>query len=483
MAVRCITLSGKIKVLKAMRKNNIICFFILLIVLTQSGIIWADTLKVSENGRFLVYEDNTPFFYLGDTAWELFHRLDRDKADKYLSDRAEKGFTVIQAVILSGIDGLNTPNAYGDLPLIEKNPLKPNEAYFKHVDYVVNKAEKLGLFVGILPTWGSHWKSNNQGDVIFTPENARGYGRFLGKRYKDKPVIWILGGDQNIDNDTERKIIEAMAYGLIDGDGGKHLITYHPRGPGLSSNYFHRAKWLDFNMFQSSHGAHDHDNGLFVEHDYALKPPKPTLDGEARYETIPAGFYFEGFNRQDRFDDYDCRQAAYWSLLAGASGYTYGDNNIWQMWEPGKEPVLSAAIPWDQALDHPGAFQMGLVRKLFESRPFQKLVPNQSIIKDGPSTGGGKIRAAVADDGSFAFVYSPRGEKFTIDKSLFNVKRTNEIWFDPRYGIAYKIHSPDTKGIQTFTPPTSGKGNDWILVIEDADLHFPLPGAEKNNKR
>jgi len=458
-----------------MFKKASCCLLILLSILLISHFTWAKSLKVSKNGHFLVYEDGTPFFYLGDTAWELFHCLKREEADKYLADRAEKGFTVIQAVVLSDINGLVIPNAYGDLPLKDKNPLQPDEAYFKHVDYIVDKAEKLGLFIGMLPTWGKYWSSSEPQRVIFTPENARVYGKFLGKRYLNQPVIWILGGDQNIKNENERKIIEAMAHGLKDGDGGKHLITFHPRGPGLSSDYFHQAEWLDFNMFQSSHGAHDHDNGLFAEHDYTLKPPKPTLDGEARYETMPVGFYFEGFNRQDRFDDYDCRQAAYWSLLAGACGHTYGDNNIWQMWVPDKEPILSAAIPWSEALDHPGSFQMGLVRKLFESRPYQKLVPNQSVIKDGPVTGGGKIRAAVASDSSFIFVYSPRGEKFSIDKSLVTGKRTNEIWFDPRYGIAYNIHSTDTKGIQTFTPPTFGRGNDWILIIENADLNFPLP--------
>ena len=58
-------------------------------------------LKVSENGRFLVKQDGSPFFYLGDTAWELFHRLDREEADLYLRDRAAKGSTVIQAVVLA----------------------------------------------------------------------------------------------------------------------------------------------------------------------------------------------------------------------------------------------------------------------------------------------------------------------------------------------------------------------------------------------
>src|SRR3954453_9780780 len=73
-------------------------------------------LKVSENRRFLVKEDGSPFFYLGDTAWELFHRLDRPEAARYLADRAAKGFTVIQAVVLAELDGLHAPNAYGHTP-------------------------------------------------------------------------------------------------------------------------------------------------------------------------------------------------------------------------------------------------------------------------------------------------------------------------------------------------------------------------------
>jgi hypothetical protein len=458
-----------------MRNKHEFILLSITLLISLCNISWSKSLRVSQNGRFLQYDDGSPFFYLGDTAWELFHRLNREEADTYLANRAKKGFTVIQSVVLAERSGLDEPNPYGALPLKDKDPQKPNEVYFQHVDYIVRQAEKLGLVIGMLPTWGKYWSMNNPKQVIFTEENARAYGKFLGERYKNNSIIWILGGDHNIHTESERKIIEAMALGLRSGDGGKHLITFHPRGPGLSSDYLHNAEWLDFNMFQSSHGAHDHDNGLFAEHDYSLNPPKPTLDGEPRYETLPVGFYFVGTNPQDRFDDYDCRQAAYWSLLAGACGHTYGHNSIWQMWTPEREAVISAAIPWNAALDHPGAFQMGLVRKLFESRPYQKLVPNQLMIKAGPGTGGAKIRAALADNGSFAFIYSPRGEQFSIDKSIINGKRVSEIWFDPRYGNSYNIHTGDTKGFQTYTPPTNGRGNDWILIIENSEMNFPPP--------
>jgi len=70
-------------------------------------------LRVSESGRFLVTEDGRPFFYLGDTAWELLHRLTIDESSRYLEDRARKGFSVIQTVALAELDGLTSPNAEG----------------------------------------------------------------------------------------------------------------------------------------------------------------------------------------------------------------------------------------------------------------------------------------------------------------------------------------------------------------------------------
>jgi len=447
-------------------------FFLLLIGFPE--IAKTQRLLVSDNGRYLTHEDGRPFFYLGDTAWELFHRLSREEAERYLENRADKGFTVIQAVVLAQLGGLTVPNANGDLPLVDKDPRQPVEAYFQHVDAVVEKAASLGLFVGMLPTWGSYWSDVNSDQKIFTSESARAFGEYLGERYREAPVIWILGGDENINNEEERAIIEAMAAGLRTGDGGRHLITFHPRGPGRSSEYFHEAGWLDFNIYQSSHGNHDHDNGLYAEHDYQLTPTKPTLDGEPRYELIPAGFYFADANGFDWFDDYDCRQAAYWSVLGGACGHTYGHNSIWQMWAPGRNPVIGAAVPWYEAIDHPGAFQMRHLRKLFETYPFHKLTPGQSVILSGPASGGAKIRAAIADDASFAIIYSPRGESFTLDKAVLDAKRIKSSWFDPRYGIFHHAHTANTTGIQTYTPPTSGRGQDWVLVLEDAEREFSL---------
>jgi hypothetical protein len=437
-----------------------------------------ERLRVAEGGRYLERADGTPFFFLGDTAWLLVQRLAAEQTERYLADRARKGFTVIQAVLAHPEGDGDMPNTAGDVPFADRETLAPDEAYFRHVDAVVARCNALGMVFGMLPTWGHYWKQVGRDEPpVLSLSNARAYGRFLGARYRDADLIWILGGDQNVESDAEREVVEALAAGIREGDGGAHLMTFHPRGPGLSSLRLHDAAWLDFDMIQSSHGALDHDNGLFVEHDYALSPPKPTVDGEPRYEQIPVGFYFDGYDRHLRFDDDDVRQAAYWALMAGACGHTYGHNSVWQMWRPGLEPAILADVPWWEAIEDPGARQMGLLRRLFESRPFTLLEPDPGLVVDGPAQRGARVRALRARDGSFAFVYSPRGEAFTVDKSRIADQRVREIWYDPRYGVARHFHTTDNTGFQSYAPPSSGRGRDWVLILESQAAGFPLPAA------
>lgn len=422
------------------------------------------------SGRFLIYEDGKPFFYLGDTAWELFHRLSREEVDLYLMNRKEKGFTVIQAVVLAELDGLSEPNYYGESPLIDKDPSRPNEKYFQFVDYVVNKAEELGIFIGMLPTWGKYvtnvWGENQ---VIFNEENAHTYGRFLGNRYRNKPIIWILGGDRPPDG--VEHIWRAMAQGLKEGDGGTHLITYHPCGGMSSSTKLHWERWLDFNMIQSGHSARYFPNYQMIEHDYALRPVKPVLDGEARYEDHPINW-----NPQNGwFNDYDVRQAAYWALLAGAFGHTYGCHDIWQFWAPGHTPISYARTEWKKALGFPGSQQMGYVRKLMESRPMLLRIPDQSIILQDESDPQLRARAGREADGSYAFVYISSGKEVVIDMSCIKGKEIRAWWYDPRSGQGEVIGDFPAKGEKAFQPPKQEE-LDWVLVLDDKGKGYPPPG-------
>jgi len=431
------------------------------------------TLQVSPNRRFLVHDDGTPFFYLGDTAWELFHRLTREEADLYLQMRAAQGFTVIQAVVLAEHE-FDKPGPAGHLPLHDNDPARPNEPYFAHVDGIVRRANALGLTMGMLPTWGDKWnKAWGAGPEIFTPENARMYGRCLGERYRDAGLIWILGGDRAVESDAHRAIIRAMAEGLAEGDGGRHLRTFHPQGGQTSAQYFHGDAWLDFNMRQTGHSRNS-PNYDKIAADYALTPTKPCLDGEPGYEDHP-----ESFDPKNGYlDDCDARKSAYWAVFAGAFGHTYGCHDIWQFLDPARfAPVTAARTPWREALKLPGADQMRHLRALMESRPFLSRIPDQSLIVSDVGTGAEHIRATRDADGSYAFVYSASGLPFTLDMTKLHGSPLTAWWFDPRRVGAVPVGRVGQAGSETFTPPSSGPGCDWVLVLDDAARKFLPPGT------
>jgi hypothetical protein len=444
-------------------------------------------LKVSPNQRFLVHENGRPFFYLGDTAWELFHRLNREQADQYLADRAAKGFTVIQAVAIAELDGHTDPNPYGHLPLVDLNPAQPAEKtgpqndYWDHVDYIVNKAEALGLFIGFLPTWGRYWHDKvNQGKPLFTETNAAIYGEWLGQRYQNKPLIWILGGDRNVETEEQKLVLRALARGLRKGDQGKHLITVHPCGGCGSAQWFHHEDWLDFNMRQNGHAPEFTGRYSATRLDYERTPIKPVIDGEPLYEDHPVAFKA---NELGHSIGSDVRRPLYWNLFSGAFGHTYGHHSVWQMWAPGKPPINQPLMPWNEALAQPGAGQMQFGRKLMESRPFLSRIPDDSIIARNrvPTSipGAGRYRFAATRDeaGTYAMVYAPVGRKFGVRMDAITGPSVNAWWFNPREGIAIPIGTFPNSGEREFTPPQEGEYLDWVLVLDDAAKKYAAPGS------
>lgn len=444
-------------------------------------------LRVSDNKRFLVTADGRPFFWLGDTAWELFHRLNRDEAVRYLRNRSERRFTVIQAVALAELNGLNVPNAYGYLPLLNNDPATPDvrdgpdNDYWDHVDFIVKEAGARGMYVGFLPTWGDKWNiKRGAGPEVFTAQNAERYGEWLGRRYKDTPnIVWILGGDRLIETDTHKEIIRGMARGLRSGDGGSHLLTLHPTGGQGSATTFHTDEWLDFNMRQNGHvpeftGRYDQ-----TRVDYDRTPVKPVVDGEPIYEDHPVSF---DAARLGHSIASDVRRPLYWNLFSGAFGHTYGHHSVWQMWAPGRAGVNNPLMPWFEAIDQPGAAQMQHARALLESRPFLTRVPDNDVLVSGPVAtsmpGAGRYHfAATRDsDGSYAMVYAPVGRPFTVRMNRITGSRVIGWWFNPRTGKATRIGTFPNTPDRTFIPPDTGEMIDWVLVLDDSSKGYPPPG-------
>lgn len=427
-------------------------------------------LKVTGNHRFLQHKDGTPFFYLGDTAWELFHRLNREEAVKYLENRRQKGFTVIQAVVLAELNGLNEPNPYGHTPLIDNDPARPDEKYFQHVDFIVDQAAEKGLFIGMLPTWGDKiTKKWGVGPVIFNEKNAEAYGRWLGKRYKNRPnIIWILGGDR--EPEGAEGVWRAMAKGILAEDDN-HLMTYHPQGWRSSSEWFHNDEWLDFNMIQSGHSRLNTPNYERIQRDYNKTPIKPCMDAEPCYEDHPVDWKPE----KGWFNDYDVRKACYWGLFAGGHGHTYGCHDIWQMMAPGRQPISSARNNWYDVMDLPGAWDMMHARRLLLSRPYYERVPDQSLIAAGQGKETHHVQACRGK--GYAFIYMASGRTIQIRMGKISGEQVKCWWFNPRTGESSEIGFKKNQGVVEFDPPGKpGHDNDWVLVLDDAQRDFSQPG-------
>ena len=430
-------------------------------------------LRVSDNHRFLQDETGRPFFYLADTAWELFHRLTLEEARDYLTTRAGQGFTAIQAVMLGEFDGLRTPNAYGRLPFAGEDPLRPDErpdGYWAHVDAVIRLANGLGLVVGALPTWGDKWnRAWGQGPEIFTPENARAYGLWLGRRYRDAALVWILGGDRPVETERHRAVIEAMAAGLREGDGGGHLITFHPAGGRGSAEVFHEASWLDFNMRQNGHET-AWPRYANTHADYLREPAKPVIDGEPIYEGHPIAFHpaEHGLSLAA-----DVRRALYWDLFGGACGHTYGHHSVWQFHDPERDrPVHNApVVSWREALRAAGASQMVHARRLLESLPYFSRIPaDELIVPDAqpafvPGAGERRLVATRDANGVFALAYTPVGVPFSMRLDTLAARRCHARWMDPRTGEFRDIGDFPTALPVRFLPPTPGELLDWVLVL------------------
>ncbi|MDQ3846146.1 MAG: glycoside hydrolase family 140 protein [Bacteroidota bacterium] len=460
-------------------KRSLILFLSVLICFQSVSIGQSNKfskLTVSANGHFLVTEDGQPFFWLGDTGWLLFGKLTREEAEKYLENRRQKGFNVIQVMVLHG---LGVVNAYGDSALVNKNVATPKTTpgnsfadatqydFWDHVDYIIDLAAQKGLYMGLVPVWGSNVKAG-----WVSEDDARTYAKWIAERYKNKPnIIWLNGGDiKGSDSMNVWKVIGNM----INETDPNHLITFHPFGRTTSSQWFHNEQWLDFNMFQSGHRSYEQDtaagehkfgpdNYKFVQMDYNKKPVKPTLDGEPSYEHIPYGLHD---TTQPRWTDNDVRRYGYWSVFAGAAGHTYGHNSVMQMHKStDKGSAYGSRFYWYDAINHPGAGQMVHLKNLMLSKPYVERVPDQSLIAGEQGEKYNYIAATRGKD--YAFIYDYMGRDFSVTMGKITGDKVKATWYSPRDGSRKAIGTFANKGVMKFNPPGEQKdGNDWVLILE-----------------
>lgn len=460
-----------------------IYFTIALVFATIISNAQLQPLKISANIRYFQTADGKPFFWLGDTGWLLFVKCKREEATQYLDDRKQKGFNVIQVMLVHDINlGVN---AYGDSALHNKNVALPNTTpgksfsnkaaydFWDNVDYVIDEAAKRGIYMALVPVWGGNIKHVSE-------VQAKQYATFLANRYKNKSnIIWLNGGDIK---GTDGLTAWNMIGNTLRSIDKNHLITFHPRGRNSSSTWFHNSPWLDFNMFQSGHRSYaqdtsanetlhyGEDNWRYVTDDYKLKPVKPTFDGEPSYEDIPYGLHR---STEPYWQDFEIRRYAYWSVFAGGCGFTYGHNSVMQFYTPGDSGIsFFPKIKWQDGLNAPGAGQMQHLKKLLLSKSYLDRIPDQTMVVDN----GEKYDRVLATRGkNYALFYVYNGKDFKVDMNKIGFDFCTFYWFNPVNGerqIFYPVNYPDGKmGVRIFNPPGEKiNGNDWVLIINKERL-------------
>jgi len=130
---------------------------------------------------------------------------------------------------------------------------------------------------------------------------------------------------------------------------------------------------------------------------------------------------------------------------------------------------------WEEALYYPGAVEMDYLQKLILSRPYFDRKPAQEIIVANNDTPGEKMIATKGDD--YAMVYLPTGDKVQLNLESIPGQKLQTWWFHPATGKAFDNGIIDKKETEWFDAPGDAeRGNDWVLVIENANKDFVAPG-------
>lgn len=411
-----------------------------------------------------LYEDDKPFFYLGDTAWLLFDKMKEEDTILYLKNRSSLGYNVIQSVLVYCVDGLNSGKPHKGRNVREKE-------YWHYVKKIVNYAKTLGLYFGLLPSWGSVVK-----DGLINELNAKQYASFLGEFFKEcDNVIWILGGD--VRGDTSINTFNILGETLKKYNEDR-LITFHPFGRTGSYLWFNEEKWLDFNMFQSGHRRYDQltlgvwddkasnedsfgeDNYKYVLKNKTYTTLRPILDGEPSYEGIVQGLHD---SKEPYWEARHIRRYLYWSILEGACGFTYGNNAIMQFYENSGVGSYGVRETWKEALSAPGGAMMQYGKDLFLHYDFTKGEAHPEYVITQKER---HHRISVFSSDDYIICYDYKGDEFELSLDSFSGD-FDGYWVNPENGSRSYFGSFKAKNHYKFRPIRRREiSNDWILILE-----------------
>ncbi len=416
-------------------------------------------LRISENRRYFTYDDDVPFFWLGDTVWNGPLMAEKKNWDTFLDDRARKGFNVIQFVTTQwrAAEG----NAEGRPAFTGNILIQIRPDFFQRLDHYFEAINDHGMIAAPVMLWAVAGKDNPGYEL---PEDQKiVLAEYLLARYDAYQVVWFLGGDGKYMGEKSEswKRIGRKVF----RNHSNRLVTMHPSHYEWVGEDFRMEPWYSFIGYQSGHGDSETRIRWLLEgpptSEWKHKPSLPVINLEPNYEDIIA------YDSKQPFNAHAVRRAAYWSLLiTPPAGITYGAHGIWG-WHLTEGPALrhsGAGIgkPWHEAMKLPGSSHMGYLKSFFQSIEWWKLIPAQELLVNQPGISDPTrfVAAAKSIDNDFAVIYVPKGDNLEIRTDL--LRKPLEIkWFNPRNGTWLK-NSLTELSRDIFHCPNE---EDWILFI------------------
>lgn len=440
-------------------------------------------LRVSPEGRYFQQADGTPFFWLGDTAWLITQKLNREEVKTYFENRRAQGFNVVQ---LCAVQFLSDKCFNGNPALVGEDitrlnvtpgadPADPAQYdYWDHLDYVIATAAANDCYVAIAPVW-SHL-------VRRTPLSAAQVAPYIeqvARRYHDRPnIIWLNGGSGR---GHENADVWHVIGSTLQHQNPHQLVSYHPFGRTVTTEWFKDAPWIDFHMFTSGHRRYDQDtegrkygedNWRYVLEALAADPTRPVLDAEPAYENTPQGLHKP---EEPYWTASDSRRYAYWSVFAGAAGHTFGENSVRQVYiATEKKPASGAKGFIMDRLETDGARQMSHLKALMLSRPLAWRVADQSLVAG--DEGEKYERVLVTRGTGYLFAYAYTGRDFSLKLGSLAGDKLTATWFNPRTGEITAAGMIANTGTVRFNPPGDpSPGLDWVLILDETARRYPMP--------
>ena len=442
---------------------------------------------VTTNGsKHFVYADGTPFFYLGDTHWNMYAE-EFDSPGPYagstgagshfkyiVEKRAEQGFTVLQSEPI----GTKADLTDGELSQADAEAFALNDRYYAYI------AEK-----GLVHANAEFFFCGGMNSRVMNDERyLEAISRYWAARYSAYPVMWTLAqeadndfyherGDQKLYDADTNPWVKAAEY-LHKYDAYSHPLTCHQEnaiyttvtGAGVCEEADNGGRSAFYSDEVTKRTGH---SWWAAQWSPSLTSQDSGITARDYWESDKVAINYEGRYCYLWTKDYGARAQSWIAMLSGFAGVGYGAADIWlysgtyNLDVPSNDgidtiTVEDKAVRWSESLEFESAYQQGYMRRFFESFEWWKLEPDFSYeIRFEPDS----CVYSAAHIGKELFViymYSKNTGSGTV-RGLESRAVYDAEWFDPRTGGYTAIG--EVSGSSVWKAPERPEALDWVLVL------------------